>query len=166
MNRLRFSSGNVISGIVLAALGLFIISEARQWNYMSPDGPGAGFFPMWYGIAMLALSLALAVGAAMKARPKPGRTPFSAEQKTGSVPDFLRGTGRALACWAALAVCVAMLKWAGFIVSFALLSWFIVAILCRKRAVVALAVSVGWAVFFWLVFSWGLDMNLPAGRLF
>jgi putative tricarboxylic transport membrane protein len=156
-------TGDFWAGLVFAALGAYIVSEARGWVYLGEEGPGAGFFPMWYGIAMLALSPALVVGAAMKTR---RRTPTTATDPVAGHGVRPQGAGRALACWAALAVCVAMLKWAGFIVSFALLSWFIVAILCRKRAVVALAVSVGWAMFFWLVFSWGLDMNLPAGRLF
>ena len=61
---------------------------------------------------------------------------------------------------------VALLKLTGFIVAFALLSYFIVAVLCRKRARVAVLLSVGWAVIFWAVFNWGLGMGLPAGRFF
>jgi putative tricarboxylic transport membrane protein len=148
-------TGDFWAGLAFAALGAWIVSQARQWVYLGEEGPGAGFFPMWYGIAMLVLSLVLVAGAAMRqhgaARP---------------LREHWQGMGRALACWAALALCVALLKLAGFIVSFALLSWFIMAVLCRKRAVLAIGLSIGWAVFFWAVFSWGLDMSLPAGRFF
>ena len=53
---MKASAGDFWSGIALAALGSFIVNEARQWDYMTPEGPGAGFFPMWYGIAMVLLS--------------------------------------------------------------------------------------------------------------
>src|SRR5262249_47572898 len=47
--------GDVISGAVLSALGLFIFLRAHQWDYSGPDGPGPGFFPTWYGLGMIAL---------------------------------------------------------------------------------------------------------------
>jgi putative tricarboxylic transport membrane protein len=156
-----FRAGDFWAGLAFAALGAYIVSEARGWVYLGEDGPGAGFFPMWYGIAMLVLALVLVVGAVRKTR---GRTPT--QDPLNRVRPQWKGMGRALACWAALAACVALLKLAGFLISFALLSWFIVAILCRKRARVAVALSIGWAVLFWIVFSWGLDMSLPAGRFF
>jgi putative tricarboxylic transport membrane protein len=154
VNRL-LRAGDFWAAAAFAALGAYIVSEARAWVYLGEEGPGAGFFPMWYGIAMLVLSFALVVGSALKLR------------EGHETPGVRwKGVGRALACWAALAACVALLKLAGFIVSFALLSWFIVAILCRKRARIAIVLSIGWAVLFWLIFSWGLDMSLPAGRFF
>jgi len=30
-------------------------------EYLGTDGPGAGFFPLWYGVAILGLSLLLIV---------------------------------------------------------------------------------------------------------
>ncbi len=56
--------GDVISGAVLAALGVFIITQARAWDYYTLDGPGPGFFPFWYGVAMVVLSLLLVLNAA------------------------------------------------------------------------------------------------------
>src|SRR5262245_52779331 len=56
--------GDVISGAVLAALGVFIITQALAWDYYTLDGPGPGFFPFWYGIAMVVLSLLLIVNSA------------------------------------------------------------------------------------------------------
>src|SRR3989442_12559422 len=54
-------SGDLWSGVALAALALYIIIQARQWGYLGPEGPGPGFFPLWYGVAMLALSALLIV---------------------------------------------------------------------------------------------------------
>jgi hypothetical protein len=77
-----------------------------------------------------------------------------------------RGVFRAVACWAALVASIALMKLTGFIVAFALLAWFIVAILCRQRAKVALPLAIAGALLFWAVFSWGLDMGLPSGAFF
>ena len=66
---------DVLSGAVLAGLGVFILSQALEWTYLGPDGPGPGFFPTWYGLAMIALSLGLVVKAAVKPDPQ-SRTPM------------------------------------------------------------------------------------------
>ena len=76
-----FLKGDVVSGAVLAALGVYIISEARQWNYVGPEGPGPGFFPLWYGIAMVILSLWLVVVSAV--RPAAAGAPARAAGATG-----------------------------------------------------------------------------------
>ena len=44
------------SGLALGALAAYVIVQASGWDYMGPDGPGPGFFPLWYGAAMAALS--------------------------------------------------------------------------------------------------------------
>ena len=67
--------GDVISGAVLAALGVYIITQARAWDYYTLDGPGPGFFPFWYGVAMVVLSLLLVLNAA--------RTGDDGESKAG-----------------------------------------------------------------------------------
>ncbi len=41
--------------------------QARAWDYYTEDGPGPGFFPTWYGVAMVVLSLLLIVDAVRKA---------------------------------------------------------------------------------------------------
>jgi putative tricarboxylic transport membrane protein len=49
------------SGLALGGLGAYIIVVASRWEYMGQDGPGPGFFPLWYGIVMAVLSLMLMV---------------------------------------------------------------------------------------------------------
>ena len=61
-------TGDFWSGLALSALGVYIVVEARQWEYLTPDGPGAGFFPLWYGIAMIALSAILVVSSIRRMR--------------------------------------------------------------------------------------------------
>jgi putative tricarboxylic transport membrane protein len=142
--------GDVVSGAVLAALGVYIVSAARHWDYHSPEGPGPGFFPMWYGIALIVLSLLLIAGTVM--RPAPG----------GKAVEW-RGVGRALTVWAAFAVCVAMLQLLGLLTALALLTLFIVSVMYGKPLKTAFAVAIGNAAGFYLVFPFALGVNLPVG---
>ena len=147
--------GDFWSGLALAALGTYIFSQAWGWTYTGEEGPGAGFFPLWYGGIMVVLSLLLVAGAVLKRDPNAENKPFAWGE--------LR---RALACWLAFAVCVAIMKYVGFIIAFSLLTWYIVAILFRQPQRIALSLALGSALAFYALFSWGLDLTLPAGLLF
>lgn len=144
-----FKRGDVISGAVLTGLGVFIVSEARGWDYFTAEGPGPGFFPMWYGIAMIALSLVLVIGGLRQAA--------SADQVNW------REIGNALMTWAAFTVCVALLKVLGFLLAFGLLTLFVVAVMYRRPLSVALAVAVGNAAGFYILFPLALNLELPVG---
>src|SRR5207237_7642432 len=111
-------SGDFWSGLALAALGAHLLSEAHAWTYMGEEGPGAGFFPMWYGGALVLLSFVLVAQAAWK-----GSKPAPAQ------PPQWRELGRALGCWLAFVASIALMPWLGFAVSFMLLTWFIVAVM-------------------------------------
>jgi putative tricarboxylic transport membrane protein len=146
------NSGDLWSGLALAALGVYIVIQARQWEYLGPEGPGAGFFPLWYGIAMLALALALVVS---QLRRRAAREPAIDWSKLG----------RAISTWFALAVSVALFKPLGFVVSFALLTYFIVAVMYRRPLKTAALVAVASAAVFYLVFPLALGLALPVGVL-
>lgn len=141
------------SGLALALLGAWILSEARRWVYMNEEGPGPGFFPMWYGGAMVVLSLVLVASAVVKRAPQP------AAPQWGEL-------GRALGCWAVFAASIALMQVLGFAISFALLTWFIVAVMARQPQRLALPISIGGALVFQALFEWGLDVGLPKGMFF
>jgi putative tricarboxylic transport membrane protein len=140
---MRHRSGDFWSGLALAALGGTIVYQARGWEYLGQDGPGPGFFPLWYGIAMLALSLVLV---------------FS--RKENQKIEW-RGAGRAFAAWGGFAVSVAVLKLVGFLVSFAVLTFFLVAVMYRRPLRVAALVAIGVAAGFYLIFPLALGVALP-----
>jgi putative tricarboxylic transport membrane protein len=146
--------GEIISGVVLGALGVYIVSEAARWEYLGPDGPGPGFFPMWYGIAMTALAALLVVQNFMAKGAAPDGKPVNR-----------REVGRALVTWAGFVASVALLKLLGFVTSFALFTLFVVAGLYRRPLPVAMAVAVGCAAGFYLVFPFALEVRLPIGVL-
>lgn len=154
MNRSRYLRGDFISGATLTGLGTYIIIEARGWDYTTPDGPGPGFFPIWYGIAMVVLSVVLV--ASTLARP--------ARAAEGEGVNW-REVGNALTAWAALAVCIGMLKILGFAVSFALLAFFVVAFIYGRPVKTALLVGCGGSLGFHLLFSQALNVSLPVGVL-
>ena len=151
MNLLR--NGDIVSGAVLAALGIYVILESRQWEYLGPDGPGPGFFPMWYGIGLVVLSAALIV------------THLKATASASSASLEESGKGRPLAAWLGLVACVALLKPLGFLIAFGLFSLFLVRFLYGQPLGKALVVAVGGTLGFYLVFDYALNVTLPAGVL-
>ena len=143
------------SGLALAALGAYIVVTAMGWPYMTEEGPGPGFFPRWYGGLMVVLSLVLIVVSVRRAAPA-----------TAPAPIEWSELGRAFGCWLAFVACIALMPVVGFIVAFALLTWFIVAVLGHQPARVALPLAAGGALLFYAIFDFGLDLTLPRGLLF
>jgi len=144
--------GDFWSGLALAALGAYIVAQARGWDYTTPDGPGPGFFPMWYGSLMVALALALVVRSALA--------------RTEHAKVRWHEVGRAIACWGAFAGSIALMNVVGFTVGFALLTWFLVAVMARRPQREAIVVAVAGAALFYGVFAWLLELSLPKGFLF
>jgi putative tricarboxylic transport membrane protein len=140
---MRLRSPDFWSGLALAALGGYIVAAARGWDYLTPEGPGPGFFPWWYGLALLALSLVLV---------------FTSDK--GELADW-RGAARALATWAAFAASLALMKVVGFAVGFALLSYFIVAVMYRRRPWIAGLTAGAVVGAFYLIFPLALGVALP-----
>lgn len=147
----RINNGDVWSGGVLMALGAYVVLEARGWDYLTPEGPGPGFFPVWYGLALIGLAAALIV-----TRVRRAVASFEA-------PVQWREVGRALAGWAAFTAAVMLLKPLGFLLAYALLALFIVCVMYRRPLVTGLLTGVGGAVVFYLVFPLALDVKLPVG---
>jgi putative tricarboxylic transport membrane protein len=145
--------GETISGALLAALGVYVFLQSRAWDYYTEDGPGPGFFPYWYGAAMVVLSLALIVSRVRKL-----------ETDTGRAMDW-GGTRRALGTWLAFAASVALMEPLGFVLSFALLTFVIVTLIFHRPPVTAGLTAIGVAVAFHLTFPVILSVPLPTGFL-
>jgi hypothetical protein len=71
--------------------------------------------------------------------------------------------GRGLAVWLAFAGCAALMGWLGFLVSFALLTFFMVTVVFRESAIKAGIVAVCAALGFYAVFPLALGVTLPTG---
>ena len=151
MEKYNLKNGDVISGLVLVALGLYIVLQARLWPYATPDGPGPGFFPLWYGILMIGLSLWLIISTALKQRPEKVRTDYA-------------GMKRALMAWVAFAACVAAMGVLGFLVSFTLFTIFIVVYVFERSVLAGVLTGVLGAAAFYIVFPLLLSVPLPVSR--
>ena len=158
MAGLRFTNGDAISAALLAGLGVYILIEAREWAYIGPDGPGPAFFPTWYGVALIALSLVVIVARVWRMRGAVG------SDKRMSAAER-REVFHALAVWLAFAATVALLKVLGFMLAFGLFTFFIVALIYRRPWASALTVAVASSVGFYLVFTVALAVELPVGVL-
>lgn len=137
---------------VLIALGAFIIRESLAWEYMTSDGPGPGFFPMWIGIAMVALSgLYLSAHFYDLAR---GEAVHRADWS---------GTPAVILAWLAFMVVIALIKPLGFIAALILMMLIFVRAVFRQSYTKAVVVAVVSAAAFWVLFVKLLNLRLPAG---
>lgn len=151
MDRYNLRNGDVVSGVVLAALGTFIVIQAGIWPYYSPDGPGPGFFPMWYGVLMVALALWLIISAASKPKVENGDKVFTI------------GTRRALTVWFGLVVCLVAMAWIGFVIAFACFTVFIVTYVLGRPLLTGIITSVLSSASFYIVFWEILGVQIPTG---
>jgi putative tricarboxylic transport membrane protein len=150
MQKLNLKNGDVISGAVLAALGTYIIIQAVIWPYYDVNGPGPGFFPLWYGILMVTLSLWLVINAARK----------TAEE---TEPVFTVGVTRALLVWGGFAASLVLMGVIGFCISFTLLTMFIVSYALGRSLLTGFLTGAISAAAFYLVFWIVLGVQLPTG---
>jgi putative tricarboxylic transport membrane protein len=120
--------------------------------YASDYGPGPGFLPLWLGIGLVGLSLYLIVSNLTR------RSPKTAGKLESSV-----GSARALGGWAALMCAILLLSWIGFALTLALLTAFLIVVVERRSAWMAIMIAMGLAVAFHLIFVSALGVSLPAG---
>ncbi|WP_075218037.1 tripartite tricarboxylate transporter TctB family protein [Mongoliimonas terrestris] len=141
-----------IAGLLLAGLGAFITATALEWDLMTDAGPGPGFFPLFYGIAMTVLSLGLVLQR------------FAGPSEGGDAPVAPEAR-RALAVWSILVGGILLLPVLGFPVVLGLLTLGVgFGVYRRPFGAVALAavlVPAGFVV----IFSLALGVDLPTGWL-
>jgi putative tricarboxylic transport membrane protein len=142
---------DILAGLALAGLGGFITIHAGTWEFIGEDGPGPGFFPLFYGALMLILSLALTLRALLRPAPDASAAPG--------------GHRRALLTWLVFALSAVAMDHTGFVIGFAALTMFIVAYVFRRGWRSAVMVGIGCSAGFWLVFTQLLGVALPAGPL-
>ena len=148
----NFFQGEVLAGLFLSSLGIFILVQAFGLEYTSDFGPGPGFVPLWLGIILLTFSLLLIFVTVRK--------PYAREIITS---EKSVSPSRSLISWFAMMLTVGLLTHLGFYASFAILTAFLVLTIERRSTYVAVAVAVGSAVGFYLIFSLALGVPLPSG---
>ena len=144
---------NLIAGLLLAALGAFILQQSVQWEFLGRNGPGVGFFPLVYGSLIVLLSLVLVIKSLRAGRRAGSQAP---EQPAGKV-------FAAVSVWVAFAVTVALMKFIGFYVALGLLVMFMTRFIFSRSPRFALLSGVLVPLTFFVVFGLLLKVQLPVG---
>jgi putative tricarboxylic transport membrane protein len=145
------NNGHLAAGAVLAGFGIYVISVAAQLPYVSEVGPGPGFFPLWLGIGLLLFATGLMFGSLRS----------SANETAAESRSEQRVATRSLAGWFAVMIAIALLRWVGFVLSFIVLTIFLIVALERRPVSVAIAVGLGLAVAFHVIFTVALNVTIP-----
>ena len=152
MTTRKLPYGDMLSGLFVTALSIYIVTVSIPWGVYGPAGPGPAFFPLIYGGLMLLLGLALLgrglLGRAMAARPDTGDA---------------EGRRAALATWLALAASIPAMMVLGFLGGFSLFSLFMVKLIFKKPLLTSVIAAVAITGGLYLLFQVLLDIDLPAG---
>jgi len=144
---------NLLAGLLLTALGAFILQQSLHWEILGRNGPGVGFFPLAYGSLIVVLSLVLVIKSLRAGRRAGGQAP---EQSAGKV-------FAAVSVWVAFAVSVALMKFIGFYVALGLLVMFMTRFIFSRSPRFALLSGVLVPLTFFVVFGLLLKVQLPVG---
>ena len=147
-----YGKGELLTGVILAAFGGFVIYEASALPYTSESGPGPGFFPLWIGIGIVLCSCFMLY---VSVRPDPN-TESRAKTSTAEIT-------RAFGAWLVFVLTIAVLPLLGFAVGLGLLTAFLILVLDRRPLWTAVSVALALALGFHLVFAVALGVSLPAG---
>jgi putative tricarboxylic transport membrane protein len=133
----------------------FVVWGSLDLEYYTKLGPGAGFFPLWLGVAMVALSLVWLVQVLRRT----GKTPTAP-----SLPDR-SGIIRILAIIASLVAAALVMNLLGFQVAMFLLLVFLLLVMGRQSIWLTVIISLAGSVGVYRVFVAYLDVQLTAASL-
>lgn len=149
------STKDLLAGVALAALGLYVTFASYDFTYLSDEGPGPGFLPFWLGLAIFTLALCLSVI-------NLGRTPAPAGVARR---QSWSGEKRALSVWLAVMSMILLSSFLSFTISLMLLTVFIIAFMEGRSLQSAIVVALGLGIGFHLIFVVMLGLSLPTTRL-
>jgi putative tricarboxylic transport membrane protein len=148
----RIHQGAALSFLAFSA---FVVWESWNLEYYTPLGPGAGFFPLWLGIAMGGLSLMWLV----QVSGGRGRT------KEGTFLPGGAGMVRLLSVLIAMVAATLLMDFLGFQVAMFLLLGFLLLIPGRQSIWLTLVIAVLGSVGVYYLFGGYLDVQLPKASL-
>jgi putative tricarboxylic transport membrane protein len=144
---------NLAVGILLLILSISVISASRDLVYDVEFSPGAGFFPVWLGIALLILSLILILNSTIlkfyltEDNPLPGKTAVL----------------RVILILGSLLVGILLLEPIGFLVTMFFFVAFLLIFLEKYRWYSGALISAVMVSAVYGIFKIWLNVNLPLG---
>jgi putative tricarboxylic transport membrane protein len=152
---------DIVSGLLVAGVGIFVTQQATTLTYRDEFGPGPGLLPFWLGILMIVLAAFQIVLGILGTRRRSGTEAEFVVQNSASIPDLRKH--RVLLAAVGLIATAAGLQTLGFFASFGLLSFFLVYVIERRSLSRALAVTAAITLGFLLLFRVILPLPLPPG---
>lgn len=143
-----------VSNLLCLALGAFVIVQALDYPFFDTTGPGAGFFPFWLGVLMVALSLGLFLQTTL------GKSMDTVE---GSLLPDRAGGMRVLAVVAGLVVVIVLLVPLGFRITILLFLVYLPVALGIRNWLFTLAFALIGSFGVFHVFYYWLQVPLPLG---
>ena len=141
---MRVLRGELALALLFAALGALWLARAVRMPLWEGFAPDSGFLPLFYGVLLLGLSLAVMLRVVRAPAPPPGES-----------------IGKPLVVLAALAAAVAALPFAGFALTVFALLFFLYARVERLPLVTSAGVSGVTSGVLVLVFKTWLGVPLP-----
>jgi putative tricarboxylic transport membrane protein len=139
------------AGLLLVALGVFVIVQASRLPYWTDRSPGPGFLPLWLGVALVVCAAAVLIRS--RATTAPGPEP--------DVDVRPRQRSVAIGLTSFTAIAAVLVPFIGFVASTAVLTagaaWWLDP---RRRMAIAAAVLLTPTIV-WLIFVRWLSIPLP-----
>lgn len=142
------------SALLWLIVGVVVILQSRELDYMAEYGPGPGFLPFWLGVGFIILGLALFAKA----------TFLRNKDETIEIPTR-HATYQLLLVIATILGLAILAETIGFIICIGLMFFFILAFVERQGWKFSLIMGFSSALVFWIIFELGLDQRLPPGLL-
>lgn len=153
---LRWKDANLLAGLGLACLSIYILITASRWTLFNAEGPGPGFFPMGYGLIMLGFSLALVYQRL--------RAPVDMRPKVAPTVHDKSGLRAAQLSWLAIIASVPLMYFFGFVVGFGLAILFMVKAVFGRTWQTSLITAAAIVAGLYLIFPVLLSAPLPTGK--
>ena len=148
----RIQQGAAVCFVIFSAL---VVWGSLSLEYYTKLGPGAGFFPLWLGVAMGGLSLVWLVQVSRRTGKPPNPASFPGQA----------GIARILAIVASLAAAALVMNLLGFQVAMFLLLIFLLLVLGRQPVWLTVIIALAGSVGVYRVLVNYLDDQLPAASL-
>lgn len=156
----HLNRNHVLAGLVLLALGFFVVQQSLQWEILGVKGPGVGFFPLAYGSLIVLLALVLTLKS-MWAQLQQKRLTLEVDDPAQTDPPA--NVFAALSVWLAFAISIALMKLIGFYLSFGLLIMFMTRVIFYRESRFVLLSGLLVPAGFFVVFGLLLKVQLPVG---
>ncbi len=143
-----------IFALLWLVVGVVVIQQSQELEYMAEYGPGPGFLPFWLGVGFILFGLALLVKA----------TASGKKDEIMEIPTR-RAVYQLLLVLATILGLAMLAETIGFIIYIGLMFYFLLAFVEHQGWKFSLIMGLSSAVVFWVIFELGLELRLPLGLL-